>query len=98
MALGAGVTELVRHVIRVAHPFKIVLMATKALRGSAVELAICVARRTVHRDVCAQQWETGIVVIKGRGLPRGSVMALSARVRELGFDVVVSLLIIRLVA
>ena len=97
MALPARVRVVARDVIRIRYSFKIVLMATKALRRRAIKLSIDVTRCAINGNVCTEQGESRAVMIESRRLPSRCVMTLSAVVRELGFDVIVSVLIVRLV-
>ena len=45
--------ELIGHVIGVTHPFKVILMTSKALRRRAVELAVGVTGSTINGRVRA---------------------------------------------
>ena len=98
MALPARVRVVARHVIGVAHAFKVILVASVTLRWRAIKLSIDVTRCAINGDVSPEQGESSAVMIECGRFPSRCVMALSTSVRELSLDVIIGFLIVRLVA
>ena len=83
---GRGNTGL--HMVGIGRALIVLHMARGAIGGSSCELAVDVAQGAGHGHVSARQREFAeSIVIKRRGLPRGSAVAGLAGLREAGLGV-----------
>jgi len=87
MAVGTGLGETVLDVIGIACPFIVGLMAAVAVIRRA-GVATGVTGDTGLRGMRAGQWESGLVVVKRRGLPGGGVVTIGAVLGEVVLDVI----------
>lgn len=69
-------------VIRVGRLRKVRQVAAGAIRRSAGEMSVDMARRAQHADVCSGEAELGHVMVESRALPGGGVVTAAAIVRK----------------